>query len=158
MFWRIKRSQFNQQKGDANRKALKEIADSGETPGILGYVGNVPIGWCSVAPRKSYLALENSRILRRIDDKPVWSIVCFFVAKQFRHKGVTLKLIKAAIDHVRRSGGNVIEGYPVEPRTAKAPDIFLYTGLASAFLKAGFTEVQRRSETRPIMRYVIERK
>ena len=157
MFWRLNRSQFNQQKGDENRRSLKKIVDSGETPGIVGYLGGVPIGWCSVAPRESYPTLENSRILKRIDDKHVWSIVCFFVAKQFRRKGVTLRLIKASIDYAHGCGGNIVEGYPVEPRKGKMPDIFVYTGLASAFVKNGFTEVVRRSETRPIMRYTISR-
>ena len=157
MFWRLNRSQFNQQKGDENRRSLKKIVDSGETPGIVGYLGGVPIGWCSVAPRESYPTLENSRILKRIDDKHVWSIVCFFVAKQFRRKGVTLRLIKASIDYAHGCGGNIVEGYPVEPRKRKMPDIFVYTGLASAFVKNGFTEVVRRSETRPIMRYTISR-
>jgi GNAT superfamily N-acetyltransferase len=155
MWWRMKRSQFNQQKGDGNKRALKGIVDSGEIPGILCYAGGVPIGWCSVGPRESYPILENSRTLKRVDDKPVWSIVCFFVSKQFRRRGVTSKLLRAAIDHVRSFGGKVVEGYPVEPKNGKVPDVFVYTGLASAFLKAGFTEVLRRSETRPIMRYVI---
>lgn len=34
----------------------------------------------------------------------------------------------------------------------------VWTGLASSFRKAGFNEVARRSETRPIMRYQIRRK
>jgi GNAT superfamily N-acetyltransferase len=155
MWWRTKRSQFNQQKGDGNRKALKGIVDSGGIPGILGYAGGVPVGWCSVGPRESYPVLENSRTLKRVDDKPVWSIVCFFVSKQFRRRGVTSKLLRAAIDHVHTFGGKVVEGYPVEPKKGKVPDVFVYTGLASAFLKVGFIEVMRRSETRPIMRYVI---
>ena len=138
--------------------ALKRIVDSGEIPGILAYANGEPIGWCSVAPRESYPTLERSRVLRKVDDKPVWSIVCFFVAKQFRHKGVTVALLKAAIEHVKKRGGKIIEGYPVEPKKGYTPDPFAYTGLVSAFRKAGFVEVLRRSETRPIMRYVIEEK
>lgn len=33
------------------------------------------------------------------------------------------------------------------------PDVFVWTGLASVFKKAGFNEVLRRSEGRPIMRF-----
>ena len=48
------------------------------------------------------------------------------------------------------------EGYPVEPKSGKAlASAFAWTGLAPAFLRAGFQEVARRSPTRPIMR--IER-
>ena len=154
-WWRLKRSEFEQQKGEQNRKALKKIVDSGKIPGILAYANDEPIGWCSVAPRESYPALERSRVLKRVDDKPVWSIVCFFVAKPFRHKGVTVALLKATIKHVKGHGGKILEGYPVEPKKGYTPDPFAYTGLASAFRKAGFVEVIRRSETHPIMRYMI---
>lgn len=157
MWWRLKRSDFMKQRGERNRAALKAIVESGETPGILAYSKNEPIAWCSVAPREVFPALERSRILKRTDDQPVWSVVCFFVAKQFRHRGVTVSLLKAAQNHVKAQGGNVLEGYPVEPKTGRTPDPFAYTGVASAFRKAGFAEVVRRSETRPIMRYVIDK-
>jgi len=89
MWWKLKRSDFMKQKGEENRKALKKLTDSGEIPGIPAYVGAEPVGWCAVAPREAYPALERSRVLKRVDDKPVWSIVCFYVAKQFRRKGLT---------------------------------------------------------------------
>ena len=158
MWWRLSRSEFLKQRGEENRMALKRIMDSGEIPGILAYTNGEPIGWCSVSPRESYPTLECSRVLRKVDDKPVWSIVCFFVAKQFRHKGVTVALLKAAIEHVKEQGGKILEGYPVEPKKGYTPDPFAYTGLASAFRKAGFADVLRRSETRPIMRYEIGEK
>ncbi len=158
MWWRLSRSEFLKQRGEENKMALKRIVNSDEILGILAYTNGEPIGWCSVAPRESYPTLERSRVFKRIDDKPVWSIVCFFVAKQFRHKGVTVALLKAAIEHVKKRGGKIIEGYPVEPKKGHTPDPFAYTGLASAFRKAGFEEVLRRSETRPIMRYIIGQK
>jgi GNAT superfamily N-acetyltransferase len=158
MWWRFKTSEFNRQKGEGNRKALKRIVDSGEIPGILAYADDQPAGWCSVGRRESYLKLERSQVLGRVDDKPVWSIVCFFVAKPFRHRGLTASLLKSAIAYVERQGGKIIEGYPAEPKEGKIPDPFAYTGLASAFRKTGFVEVLRRSETRPIMRYTIEKK
>lgn len=155
MWWRLSRSQFDKQKGEGNRKALKDIVDSNRVPGIIAYSGKDPVGWCAVAPREAYPALERSRILIRVDDKPVWSIVCFFVARPSRRRGVTTELLKAAIDHVKKQGGKIMEGYPMEPRKGIMPDPFAYTGLVSAFLKAGFVEILRRSKTRPIMRYVI---
>ncbi len=158
MWWRLKRSDFDQQKGEGNRRSLKKIVDSGEISGILAYAKGQAIAWCSVAPREAYPTLERSRTLKRVDDKPVWSVVCFFVDKQFRRKGVTGKLLKAAIEHVRRQGGKILEGYPREPKKEKIPDPFAYTGLASTFHKAGFVEVLRRSETQPIMRYLIKEK
>ena len=155
MWWRSKRSQFEQQKGRQNKRALKRIVDSGEIPGILAYFRGEPIAWCSVAPREVYAALKRSRILKPVDDEPVWSIVCFFVARNFRHKGITVKLLKAVIEYVRERGGKIVEGYPTEPKKDQTPDVFAWTGLASAFRQAGFKEILRRSPTRPIMRYWV---
>jgi len=155
MFWRLSRADWEKQRGEKNRKALKKIIDSGEIPGILAYAGGKPVGWCSIAPRERFVRLENSRVLKRVDEKSAWSVVCFFIAKHFRKKGVTVELLKAAIEYARKKGAKIVEGYPVEPKKGKFPDVFAYTGLASAFRKAGFEEVLRRSETRPIMRYFI---
>lgn len=158
MWWRLKRSDFNKQKGEQNRRALKKIVDSGEVPGILAYTNGEPVGWCSVAEREHFPTLERSRMLERVDNKPVWSVVCFLVAKAYRRKGVTVELLKAAIRHVKQHGGKIVEGYPVDPKKGEAADAFVFTGLASAFRNAGFVEVIRRAETRPIMRYVMRAK
>jgi GNAT superfamily N-acetyltransferase len=155
MWWRLKRTDFDQKKGENNRLALKAIVKSEEPVGILAYAEGRPIGWCAVAPREDYRRLETSRILKPVDDRPVWAITCLFVARPRRRSGVTIELLKAAVEHVRKRGGELVEGYPVEPRTGSMPDAFAYTGLASAFRKAGFVEVLRRSETRPIMRFEI---
>lgn len=157
MLWRLKRAEFERQKGDGNRKAMKAIVTSGQIPGILAYSQTQPVAWCSVAPREAYPALERSRILKKIDDEPVWSISCLFVHKTYRKKGVSLNLLAAAIDYVTQQGGKIVEGYPVEPKKDKIADVFAWTGLASAFKKAGFIECERRSETRPIMRYYIDK-
>ncbi len=157
MFWRLKRSEFDKKKGEGNRKALRKIVAAGQEPGILAYAEGEPVGWCALAPRESYPVLENSRVLKRIDNQPAWSIPCFFVAKPFRRKGLTVQLLKAAIAYARNRGATIVEGYPVQPKKPRMPDIFAYTGLASAFLKAGFVEVARRSPTRPIMRAALDK-
>jgi GNAT superfamily N-acetyltransferase len=158
MWWRLKRSEFERQKGEGNKQAIKRIVNSGEIPGILAYANGQAVAWCAVAPREAYPTLERSRKLKRVDSKPVWSIVCFFVAKPFRGRGITSELLKAAVEHVQKHGGRIVEGYPTDPKEGRMPDVFVYTGLASAFRKAGFVEVARRSEKRPIMRYIIKEK
>jgi GNAT superfamily N-acetyltransferase len=156
MWWRLKRSEFDRQKGQGNKKALKKIVNSGQIPGILAYADGEPIGWCAMAPRENFLALERSRVLKQVDDEPVWSVVCFFIAKPFRRQGVTSELLAAAVEYAREHGAKIVEGYPVEPKQEHIPDAFAYTGIASIFREAGFVEIVRRSETRPIMRYRIE--
>jgi GNAT superfamily N-acetyltransferase len=157
MLWRIKRSQWEKQKGEGNRQAMHELIDAGKIPGILAFAGDEAIGWCSLAPRTDFPALERSRILKPVDDMPVWSVTCFFVRRDFRRKGVSVALLEFATDYAARQNAPAVEGYPVEPRKGSMPDVFAWTGTRSAFAKAGFREVLRRSETRPIMRYTIDR-
>jgi GNAT superfamily N-acetyltransferase len=157
MWWRISRKQWNAQRGDANKKAFKKIVKSDVMPGIIAYADGKPVGWCAVRPREEYPVLENSRILKPVDDQPVWSIVCQFILAPYRRQGISVKLLKAAIKHVRQQGGKIVEGYPTDP-TKDQPAAFVWTGLAPAFREAGFEEVARRSPTRPIMRHVISRK
>lgn len=157
MFWRLKRSQFVAQKGGGNKTAFRKLVRAGHVPGLLAYLEGRPVGWCAVAPREKYPALERSRILQPVDEQPVWSVSCLFVARPQRRNGVSVCLLKAAIQHVGERGGQIVEGYPVEPRKAEMPDAFAWTGLASAFRQAGFKECLRRSETRPIMRFEIRK-
>jgi len=158
MWWRIPRAEFMKNRGERNKEALRNTVDSGKIPGILAYFQGKPVGWCAVSPREDYPALERSRILQKVDDKSVWSVVCFFVDKDFRHKGITVKLLNAAVDYVREKGGKIVEGYPKEVEKNKMSDTFFYNGVVSAFRKAGFAEVTRRSDNRPIMRYLIGEK
>ncbi|MCH7472845.1 GNAT family N-acetyltransferase [bacterium] len=156
MCWRLTNKQFEAQKGAANRCAFEQIVRGGEEPGILCYRGDEPIGWCAIAPRSKYPRLGRSRVLAAVDEQQVWSITCFFVAKPYRREGVSVALLRAAVEHARNSGAQIVEGYPVEPKKGDMPDPFVWTGLASAYRATGFTEVVRRSETRPIMRLCLQ--
>jgi GNAT superfamily N-acetyltransferase len=152
MYWRLKNSEYEQLKGEGNRALLKDIVSQREPPGLLAYLDGEPAGWCSLGPRPDFSRLERSRILAPVDDRPVWSIVCFYIHRRHRKSGLSEKLLAAAIEYARTQGAAVLEGYPVEPKAEQMPPVFAYTGLASTFRKLGFTEVKRRSETRPIMR------
>ena len=155
MFWRVPRKEFDLSKGSGNKRAFKKLIASGVTPGILAYVGKEPIGWCALAPREEYIALERSRVLKPIDSKPVWSISCLFIKKPYRRKGVSAQLLRAAVDFAAKQGARIVEGYPIEPSMEKMPDPFLWHGIPSSFKAAGFKEVLRRSKSRPIMRFEI---
>jgi GNAT superfamily N-acetyltransferase len=158
MWLRLSRAQFAAQKGAGNRSALKRLVGTGRPPGLLAYADGHAVGWCAVAPREEFPRLESSRTLRRIDDRPVWSVVCFFVAKPWRRRGVTVALLQAAVEYARRHGATIVEGYPVVPKTPEMPGVFAWPGLVAAFRRAGFTEVARRSATRPIMRIPVRKR
>jgi GNAT superfamily N-acetyltransferase len=155
MYWRLPRTQFAMHKGEGTKQAFRHLVERGDIVGLLAYAQGQPVGWCAIAPRESYPVLERSRILKRVDAMPVWSVVCFFVSKGFRGKGLTPVLLRAAVDYAVQHGAQIIEGYPVDPKTRRIPAAFAWTGLASVFRQAGFVEVLRRSETRPIMRYEV---
>ena len=150
---RLTRSEWTKNQGEKNRRAMKRLVEKGKRPpGLLAYVGREPVGWISIEPRESFSKLARSRILAPVDEKPVWSVVCFFVDKRHRGRGLSVALIRGAVEFARQHGARIVEGYPVEPRKSPMPPVFAYTGLASAYRKARFREVARRSETRPIMR------
>jgi GNAT superfamily N-acetyltransferase len=152
MYPRLGRAEFQRGKGEGNRRAFRRLVQRRTVPGVLAYLGAEPVGWCAIEPRSEYRRLATSRVLAPVDEVPVWSIVCFFVARAHRGRGLTRRLIEAAVAHARRRGARVVEAYPVEPRKSPMPAVFAWTGLASAFRKTRFTEVARRSPTRPIMR------
>jgi GNAT superfamily N-acetyltransferase len=155
MFWRLPRKNFDAGKGAGNKRAFQKIVRSGKKPGVIAYAGREPVAWCAIARREDYVALERSRILQPVDDQRVWSISCLFVKKPYRRRGVSAQLLRAAVEFAAGQGAKVVEGYPVEPSMEKMPDPFLWHGVPSAFLAAGFKEVLRRSKSRPIMRFVI---
>ena len=155
MFWLVKRKEFNQLQGEGARLALKERVDNGSRPGLLAYLDGQPAGWAAFGSREGYLGLQNSRILAPVDSQGVWSIPCFYIARGQRRRGLCSALVKAVIVEVRKQGGKILEAYPVEPKKELAVDAYIYTGLASTFRKLGFTEVARRSETRPVFRLEV---
>jgi len=152
MAWRLTTGEWTKGKGARNRRAMKRLVESGTRPGVLAYRGGEPIGWCAIAPRRDYPALGRSRVLRPVDDEPVWSISCLFIRKEARRAGLSVQLLRAAVDFAARRGARTVEGYPIEPTMERTPDPFVWTGIPSAFRKAGFREVARRSRSRPIMR------
>ncbi len=158
MSWRLSRAEFQWGKGEGNRRAFRAIVSSGAEPGVLAYAEGKTVGWCAVAPRETYPALGRSRVLAPVDQRAVWSVSCLFVARGMRRSGMSVELIRAAVEHAAAHGAEAVEAYPVEPYSPTMPATFAWTGTVSAFRKAGFKEVLRRSRTRPIMRQEIPKK
>jgi len=156
MSWRLKKAEFEQQKGELNKQAMLNLVESGRPLGVLGYIDGQPVGWCSVAPRQQFVRLQYSRTLKPIDDEPVWSIVCIFLGKNFRRQGLSTELIKAAVEYCRLQGGNIVEGYPAVPYNDRVPAAFLWTGVPESYLRAGFKTAEQRSKGKQIMRYHID--
>jgi GNAT superfamily N-acetyltransferase len=157
MYFRGTRKQYTSNQGAGNKRRMKKIIMSGEEPGILAYHGGEAVGWCAVGPREIYDALTRSRVAAPVDDKPVWSLTCNFVRKDYRRRGVSTRLLDAAARYAASRGARIVEGYPVEANKPDQPDPFMYHGSASAYIKARFKEVARRAPSRPVMRRAVRR-
>ena len=152
MHAKLAHKEFEANKGAGNKRAQKRAVRGGAVPGVLGYLGDEPVAWIAIEPRETYPRLARSRVLAPVDDRPVWSITCFFVRRDARGTGLSVKMIEGAVAWARRQGARCVEAYPVEPKKDRMPAAFAWTGIASSFRRARFTEVARRSETRPIFR------
>jgi GNAT superfamily N-acetyltransferase len=157
MWWKLRRSEYDKKKGAANKRSFHKIVSNGEPTGVLAYLGKEPVGWCAVAPREAYPVLDRSRVLAPVDDRPVWSVTCFYIARAHRRSGLTAALLKAAVTYSKNQGASIVEGYPQDPASGNMADAFAWTGFASVFRRAGFKEVARRSPTRPIMRALLKK-
>lgn len=156
MWWRITRAQFEENGNPGNRRAMKRIVGSGRVPGILAYEDGSPVGWCSVAPRDDYASLNRSRVLKRLDEQPVWSIVCFFIPRAHKGTGIGEALIRAAIRYAAENGAEIVEAYPTRPRGHTLAPTSSFMGIPKVFERAGFVRVAQPSDAKVIMRYYIE--
>jgi GNAT superfamily N-acetyltransferase len=145
MYWRIGGAYRDRPK-DENRADLRSVVLRGPPPGLLAFDGDRAIGWCQVTPRSALPYLDGFTRLGPLDVRPVWSVSCFFVRREYRGRGVSRALLAEAIRVARGAGAPALEAYP------STKDPRWYTGLASTFARAGFRAVGGRSADRPLMR------
>ena len=157
MWMRLPKAQFDRQRGEGNRRALRALVGR-RPPGLIAYVGDDPAGWVAVAPRDEYARLGNSRVLAPVEGDGVWAAPCFFIKPSHRGAGLSQALLEAAAAHAARHGARAIEGYPNVNRAERQPAAFVWTGFESTFRRAGFEEIARRSPTRPILRKALRRR
>lgn len=138
----------------ANRSDLKSLVKKGNTPGLIAYQGKVPVGWVSLGPREEFARLKRSPVMKPVDDKPVWSIICFVVPLAYRGQGVGHALLQGAIAYARKHGVTLIEAYPVDKR-ARSKDDAMWFGPKSMYDRVGFKEVARRKPARPVVRLKV---
>jgi ribosomal protein S18 acetylase RimI-like enzyme len=109
------------------------------------------VGWVSLGPREDYAKLQRSPVMKAVDDRPVWSIVCFVVPAPFRGQGVARALLDRAVAYARKQGATLLEAYPVDKR-GRSGDDSMWFGAKSMYDAAGFEVVARRKPHRPVVR------
>jgi GNAT superfamily N-acetyltransferase len=147
-YWRMRGLSWSNSTADDNRALLRDLVSespgAGLAPGLVALRGGRPVGWVSLGPRESFDRLEHAQLLARVDDKPVWSIVCFVVARSERGRGIATALLDAAIEYARKQGATLVESYPVDAAEGRIPAASAYTGPATMFERAGFEVVATR--------------
>ncbi len=137
----------------ARRTALHDQIENGDPPpGMLAYVDGEVAGWCGFGPRPSLPRLVRSRTIPKIDDLPVWSILCFNVRPGYRRRGVAGALLDGVVAYARRAGAPGLEAYPIDPEGSRVDTGFGYVGLTPMFERAGFrrvVETTAHSDRRP---------
>ena len=132
MYWRIGTA-YQKRPREENRLAFREVVKRGPPPGLLAFDGDRAVGWCQLTARADLAALDRSRLLKRVDDVPVWSISCFYIRRGHRKQGVMSALITAALKAAKLAGAPALEAYPVDTSESKSSSS-LYTGAASTFV------------------------
>lgn len=155
MWFRQSGREYQASRGAGNRQAMCGLVVAGTVPGVLLYRHAQPAGWVSLQPREAFPRLDRSRAAKRVDDARVWSVVCFFVGRQFRGQGAMGRLIEAAIEHARACGATLLEAYPKDLEELTPTADAAYVGLLPAFLATGFVEVARHAKGRPIVRLAL---
>jgi ribosomal protein S18 acetylase RimI-like enzyme len=160
-YFRLRSLDFKDATPASNRrvleKAVQTTATDDRAPGLLAYRDGAVVGWVSVGPREDYERLRHSKVLAPVDEQPVWSIVCFVVARAARGRGVARALLDAAIEYATEHGATLLEAYPVDTDGARVASASAYKGTLSMFESVGFEVVDRRranrtSPVRPIVR------
>jgi GNAT superfamily N-acetyltransferase len=128
--------------GSATRPAaLREQLAEDPPAGLLAYVGDEVAGWIGFAPRPLLPRLERSRTIPKLDDIPVWAIVCFRIRVGFRRRGVATALLGGLVEYAREHGAPGLEAYPIDAAGERLDVSFSYVGFVSMFEKAGFRTV-----------------
>jgi GNAT superfamily N-acetyltransferase len=151
MHWRRPDGGFGDERD--NRDRFSDVLDDGQPPGLLGYVGDAPVGWVQVGPREVFPTLARSRLFKPVDEVDAWSINCFVVRAGHRRKGVGVGLLASAIEYARSKGATAVEAYPVDGERVSTVDYF--TGIKGMFDQHGFVEIIRRKDTRPVVRLTL---
>jgi GNAT superfamily N-acetyltransferase len=154
-WWMLRAKDFEATPTEDKRALLRGDLAADPATALIAYVDGVPAGWVKVSPRPAQPRLALTRNFQRspepFDDPSVWAITCFVVRREFRGKGLSEKLLDAAVSHAQTHGARVVEGYPVDTGVSRASSNSLYHGALSTFLGAGFAEVARPTPSRPIV-------
>ncbi len=156
MYFRMESKDYSGCRSAARKAMLAELIETGERVGVVGSVDGVPVGWLGVGPRLGFPRLGRSRAAKLLEgDDParLWSIVCVYLAREYRHQGLLRVLINRAVDWAREEKADLIEAYPEDDRDPESGfDPHSFHGRVSTFETCGFAVVEPRLQRRALVR------
>ena len=137
---RLQPAEIERLGGGSRELAMRRLCESDLPPGVVTYRDGEPVGWCNIGPRSAITRLARSRLIRPVDDLPVWSIVCVLVRSGHRRQGVTAPLLEGAVAYAAANGAPAVEAHPVDP-PGRMDLTMAFVGTRSMFERVGFTVV-----------------
>lgn len=119
---------------------MRRLCEREHPPGVVSYADGVPVGWCSIGPRAEITQLTRSRLIRPVDEVPVWSIICVVVRPGHRGQGVSTRMLTDAVAYAAAQGAPAVEAYPVDP-DGRMDRTMAFVGTRAMFEKVGFEVV-----------------
>lgn len=127
--------------GEGSReRAMRRLCEREDPPGVVTYREGEPVGWANLGARADIPRLVRSRLIRPLDDLPVWCIICVVVRGGRRKQGVTTQVIEGAVAYAASRGAPAVESYPVEP-DGRMDTTMAFVGTRRMYERAGFEAV-----------------
>jgi len=137
-----------------NRRDKEKFVREGKAHAVLVYEGGKPVGWCQYGTKEELPRIDAGRFYRKVaraGNDGLWRITCFFVDKDYRRKGVARAGLSGALASIRKSGGGLVEAYPVTSKRMAAVDEWLWFGTPSMFEREGFKIVAKLGTSRVLV-------
>lgn len=156
---RLSAQEIRERGGDDRYEAMCSLSREEIAPGVIAYLDDQPVGWCSISPRTQIPRLEASKLIRPVDDVAVWSIICMVVRGGFRRRGVNREMVRGAVEYARKLGAPAVEAYPVDPE-GRMDLTMAFVGTRKMFEELGFevvgvSDAQASRMPRLIMRKML---
>jgi GNAT superfamily N-acetyltransferase len=117
----------------ANAAAMKELLDSGQSPGLIAVAEGRALGWCAAGPRATY-----PQYTPTTDPSVRWAVPCLYVRQTADNRSVARALIAAAVALACENGAVTVDGPP--PYWLPG-DTDAVAAATRAFLENGFENV-----------------
>ena len=123
-------------RGDEAREAKRRYLAAGRAAGVIGYLDDVPVGWCAVDLARNLPGHDCVPRIPNADDEGVWFIHCFYVKPAARGHGVARGMLRGTLAWLRSAGARRVEAFPIPPE--EKPPFPAFGGPFHLYTEEGF--------------------